>query len=221
MAKDKEIPEVLHTALNLDGSSESIKDFYADWAETYDTDTDGLGYTAVSHVIEILSNCPTAEALKVDPANPEIKIMDAGCGTGKLARALKHEGYNNIDGFDLSEDMVQIAESLGIYNQLHGNIDINAPLNPEWIDSYDCTVSIGVFTPGHVPPQALEQLQKMTRPGGLIIVSTRIEYYECEHYQLFNDKLESENKVQLLQVQNDATYTHDENAHYWVYACLD
>ncbi len=101
------------------------------------------------------------------------------------------------------------------------NIDINAPLKPEWIGAYDCTVSIGVFTPGHVPPAALTQLQKMTRPGGLIIVSTRIEYYESEHYQQFSDELEAQGKIKLLHLLKNATYTHDENAHYWVYVCLD
>ena len=220
MGDNEKIPPVLHTALNLDGSSDSIKNFYAEWANSYDKDTRGIGYCAVDHVVALLAGRPVSEYLDIDTKNRNLKIMDAGCGTGTLGKTLTNLGYSEIDGFDISEDMVNFATTTGAYQQLTANSDINDPVNKDWIRKYDCTISIGVFTPGHVPPQALSQLIKMTRRGGMIIVSTRIAYYESENFQAIADSLENSGEIKLLYALKDTSYTQDENAHYWVYAAL-
>jgi SAM-dependent methyltransferase len=41
--------------------------------------------------------------------NKEIKILDAGCGTGGLMSFLIKHGYENIQGFDYSEDAVSFC----------------------------------------------------------------------------------------------------------------
>lgn len=42
--------------------------------------------------------------------NKEIKILDAGCGTGGLMSFLIKHGYENIQGFDYSEDAVSFCK---------------------------------------------------------------------------------------------------------------
>ncbi len=42
--------------------------------------------------------------------NKQIKILDAGCGTGGLISFLIKHGYENIQGFDYSEDAVSFCE---------------------------------------------------------------------------------------------------------------
>ncbi|MDQ6961632.1 MAG: hypothetical protein Q9M28_03755 [Mariprofundaceae bacterium] len=39
-------------------------------------------------------------------------------------------------------------------------------------NQYDVTISCGVFTGGHVPPTSLEELIRVTKQEGLIILST-------------------------------------------------
>lgn len=220
MSKNGNLPPTLHSALNLDGSPESIKQFYSEWADKYEEDTTNWNYAAPSNTLYLLQNLPESDCHTVDPADHNIKIMDAGCGTGLLARVLDEAGYNNIDGFDISPEMVEIARKLDIYNSLEGNIDINGQVKRGWVHQYDCTVSIGVFTPGHVPPQALSQLAVITRPGGIVIVSTRVEYYQTENFQHISDGLESRGVLKLIKTLKNASYTTDEKAHYWVYATL-
>ena len=220
MTDDEALHPTLHAGLNLDGSPASIKQFYSNWADQYERDTTSWNYAAPVNALYLLANLPEHSELSIDPADREIEIMDAGCGTGLLARTLSDHGYRNISGFDLSEEMVEIARNLNIYRQLEGNVDINEPVRDSWRNRFDCTISIGVFTPGHVPPRALSQLVALTRTGGLVIVSTRVSYHESENYRQVSDQLEVNGKLRLIHSLRNASYTEDEKAHYWAYAVL-
>ena len=217
MADKEELDPRLKTALNLDGSPEAIKRFYADWAETYDEQTAEWHYAAPSHAVALLQQLDGDGRIDLIARDPGIRIMDAGCGTGTLGRLLSEAGYRHIDGFDLSEDMVDLARGTGLYGEIEGSVDINEPVRDDWKKRYDCTICVGVFTPGHVPPDSLTHLIDLTRPGGVVIVSTRVAYYESENYQEAAERFESAGQIKLLHAMKDATYTDDEREHYWVY----
>lgn len=219
MNKDKRHPKVKE-AFQLDGDEDAIKEFYANWAENYDKDTAGINYSANQSTYNLFTSLPDSEFLTVDINDTSIRIMDVGCGTGLMGKTLNDHGYTNIDGCDISLEMVLQAGKLGIYKQLTADIDINQPINPDWKDIYDCSMSVGVFTPGHVVPEALNQMIDMTKPGGLIIVSTRIVYYDTTNYQQVSDQLETRRKIKLLQVNKNQPYTDDSPAHYWAYVVL-
>ncbi len=219
MSNDKRHPRVKE-AFQLDGDEQAIKEFYADWAENYDKDTSGIHYSACQSTYDLFTRLPDSEYLTVDVNDKSIRIMDIGCGTGLMGKKLADHGYSNVDGCDISLEMVQQADKLDIYNELTADIDINQPINPDWRDRYDVSMSVGVFTPGHVDPEALNQLIDMTRSGGLILVSTRLAYYDSTNYQQVSDQLEKDNKIKLLNVDKDRPYTDDSPAHYWAYVVL-
>ena len=89
-----------------------------------------------------------------------------------------------------------------------------------WHTQYDVTISCGVFTSAHVYPAALKQLIAMTKPGGVILVSTRTGYYDAEPYQAEQDALIQKGRIKLVKRLLDAPYTVDGKSHYWVYAVL-
>jgi len=60
----------------------------------------------------------------------------------------------------------------------------------------------------------------MTKAGGLILVSTRLAYYDSSNYQQISDQLEIEQKIKLLKVDKNQPYTDDSPAHYWAYVVL-
>ena len=220
MSNNDPLHPILDSALHLDGSPESIKKFYADWATKYEEDTLSWNYAAPANALYILDQLADDKSLGINTKDTNLKIMDAGCGTGLLAQVLSRDSYNNITGFDISEDMVEVAGKLNLYKALEGNVDINAEIRSQWIKQFDCTISIGVFTPGHVPPEALSQLIQLTKPGGIVIVSTRVAYYESEHFQKVSDDLEQSGNIRLVFSMKNASYTEDEEAHYWAYEVL-
>lgn len=216
MADKSERLSSVQGALDLENDPEAIKAYYANWAESYDSDLDGY-YTAPRMMAGLLCEFLDDNPSDLPSERGDVEIMDTGCGTGLVGEMLDQSGFRKIDGTDISEEMVEKARELDVYRMLEGNVDVNEPPKPEWVDAYDAVTSCGVFTLGHVPPKALHQLVKMTRPGGVIIASTRTTYYNETDYQQVNDELVASGKVKLVKNLKDAPYTKDENAHYWVY----
>jgi 2-polyprenyl-3-methyl-5-hydroxy-6-metoxy-1,4-benzoquinol methylase len=52
--------------------------------------------------------------LKFLPSDKEAYILDLGCGEGFLLLWLKYLGYKNIFGIDISEENINIANSMGL-----------------------------------------------------------------------------------------------------------
>ena len=110
-----------------------------------------------------------------DTLSKDIKIFDAGCGTGLVGIELKKFGYTNIDGADLSKKLLDLIPK-GFYNKLE-QIDLNKPLNKK-SNIYDAVLCVGTFTFGHVKPPALDELIKIIKNKGLICFTVNEGIYE-------------------------------------------
>ena len=212
MSKDKiSTNEAIDAALHLDGDPQNVKQFYADWALQYNQDVNSAEYSGP--VI-------AAKLLNQHLSDKKARILDAGCGTGLVGVELQRLDYIHVDGFDLSQEMAELATASGAYQQVTGNIDMMRAVEDFPHREYDALLSIGVFTLGHVPPQALEVLVKLVRRDGLLVISTRSHYFEQTDYQKCVDALLSSGQLSQLQVVWDAPYNHDGDAHYWVFKKL-
>jgi len=200
--------ESIDAALRLDGDPQTVKQFYADWAQTYDRDTSESVYTGPAIAAQLLSQ---------HLPDPDAPILDAGCGTGLVGVELKAQGYRLVDGFDLSPEMADLATATAAYRHVVGNIDMMRAQEDYPRCDYAAVLSIGVFTLGHVPPQALAVLLELVRPGGLILISTRSHYYEQTDFQSQLDALLANDRLTQLQTIWDAPYNHDGDAHYWLF----
>ncbi|MEM1301344.1 MAG: class I SAM-dependent methyltransferase, partial [Pseudomonadota bacterium] len=151
MADDPDLDSAY--ALN---SPQAVQQLYAGWADTYDTDF------AVEHGYQLHDHVASAyvDAQGTGP------VLDVGAGTGLVAQALAARGLKAIDGTDISPEMLQIAGSKGVYSALFQS-DILAGL-PIADDHYAGAVSAGTFTLGHVGPEALSEVLRVTRPGGTV-----------------------------------------------------
>lgn len=182
---------LLRRVYALDGDREETRRVYGEWAEAYDRDTlDGMGYVAPGIVAKELS------ALVAEDA----KVLDAGCGTGLVGEELKELGFKAIDGIDLSEEMLEIARRKQAYERLEP-ADMTQPLKIE--DAcYDAAVSVGVFTSGHVKPQALDELARVTRKGAPIVVTVHEKVWDAEGYPDYLDSMEKRGLVRIRAVKD-------------------
>lgn len=206
----------IHDALKLDGKADKIVDYYKTWAATYDEDVQE-NYYGVGLIAELMHNQVQSANFKHDNNPSTVKIADVGCGTGLLAKPLQELNYTHLEGIDLSQDMIEKARETGLYRNLHAGINIHDPL-PELLQrAFHAVVCLGVFTPGHVAPESLYQLAGMAKPGGILVISTRIPYYDQTNYQEVSDRIETEGVATLIQKFGNAPYRDDGDAHYWIY----
>ena len=122
--------------------------------------------------------------------NKDIKIYDAGCGTGLVGLELKKYGFWNIFGADLSQKLLNLVPK-GIYKKL-SKVDLNKPIN-EKDDSFDAVICVGTFTFGHVKAHALDEFIRITKNKGLICFTINEGIFEEYEFDKKIKKLSSEN----------------------------
>lgn len=209
--------DAIKEAHKLSGQSEQIKDYYDQWSQNYNHDVNNEAYCGPDYIAAYFDLLPKQNGKFLNLRNPNIEILDSGCGTGLVGSALRHKGYCNVDGFDLSHGMVEKAEKTEAYRQLTGGCDMTQRIEAYPDNCYDAAISCGVFTTGHVPPTAVEEMIRVTKPGGLVVLSTRKSYYDSTDFQEVCDRLQAENKVKLVSSIIDGPYIEEEGAHYWAF----
>ncbi len=154
---DPDLPEEIRAARGLDGT-DAAAELYARWAADYDRD--------VFERAGVIGTARIAELLARHLPDPDVAVLDLGCGTGEAGVRLRELGVRTIDGVDLSPEMLDVARAKGVYRRL----DVVDLTRPDAVPpgSYDATIAAGVFTTGHLGAAVVPALAAITRPGGLL-----------------------------------------------------
>jgi predicted TPR repeat methyltransferase len=135
---------------------------YDAWAATYEMEMARAGYRHPSIGVALLTRyLPRGAA----------PLLDAGAGTGLVGEWLGIVGYPVVEALDISTGMLRIALAKGIYAGFH-QVALGGPL-PFADATYAGIISTGVFTTGHVGPEALDELIRICRPGGVIVLTVK------------------------------------------------
>ena len=150
----------------FDTDQASLAATYDEWATSYDRDHDGWGWRGPEVVSEA--------TLRLSAGSPpDAQIYDAGCGTGTAGIALRSAGWlGGISGLDFSKGMLDVAAESGAYQELIKCSLLDIPLQA---NAAHAVVSSGVFTHGHVGGEAFAELARITRPGGTVSVTQRVD----------------------------------------------
>lgn len=76
------------------------------------------------------------------------------------------------------------------------------------------------FLHGHVPPESLVHVIRLSKPGGRFLVSTRTTYCGETDYPEIIAKFVTQGLLTQLHQLADAPYTQEDRAHYWAY-CIN
>jgi predicted TPR repeat methyltransferase len=107
--------------------------------------------------------------LKDIVTNQSELILDYGCGTGLSGFALQAVGFANIDGLDVSQEMVTLAEKKSIYKTL--TVFDPSTKIPVQADQYKIITAIGVIGAGAAPLEVFDNLFSLLPPNGLFAFS--------------------------------------------------
>src|SRR3989344_9468026 len=106
-----------------------------------------------------------------------MRILDAGCGTGKNMQFLKEKGHN-VYGIDIGQQAIALCKKRGLKQVYKGSID-TIPF-PD--SSFDCVVAtdvLGVFTDQEGAKKALRELYRVVKLGGLLLL--HCSAFSCLH----------------------------------------
>jgi predicted TPR repeat methyltransferase len=153
---------------------------YDEWAETYDADMRDIGYMNSSVAVALVArHVPVSGA----------RLLDAGVGTGALGELLRAVGFADLVGIDMSDGMLARARERSVYRELRKRT-LGEPLDFA-AASFTVVVAMGVLAFGGAPPEALDELVRVTRPGGHLIFNVAPSPWEDAGFKDKANALES------------------------------
>lgn len=160
-------------------TKEATVQAYSEWAPSFDTFIAEHGdYVSQRTVAEaLLSAIPTPF-----PRRP-LAVLDVCCGTGLAAQQLLAHAarYGAAElrcvGFDFSAAMLREAAQKALYERLFLG-DIHERLDADE-GAFDLFVACGVFVSGHVEPEAIANVARCVKAGGLGVITVRCTTFEA------------------------------------------
>jgi len=118
----------------------------------------------------------TRETLKRVPMHDRAKVLDVGCGTGELLRRLAAKYPDSeLSGIDPVPEMLAVAkQKLSARAELRVGYANALP----WADnSFDVVVSCNMFHYVTHPITALQEMGRVLRPGGKLVITDWCDDY--------------------------------------------
>ena len=172
-------------------TNQELEERYDQWASEYDRDlAEDFDWRAPQAAVDILASHVATGA----------KILDAGAGTGLVGDILAPLGYRNLHAMDLSLGMLAEARRKGLYQDFL-QMTLGEELGYE-ADSFDAVISVGVFTTGHAPPHAFDEVVRITMSGGFIVFSLRVDLYEEGGFKEYQAAMEDRGEWKLAEVSD-------------------
>ena len=168
---------------------------YDRWASEYDRDLADWGYEVPQMV---------ARALVANHADAAT-ILDVGCGTGLVGRALQTAGFVSVTGVDLSADSLSSADEAGVYDTLH-EVDFQALPTAFADSSFEALVCGGVMT--YLPDTAatVTEFCRLVSPGGTIIFTQRQDLWSARSCGAVLAGLADAGRCEVLEVTQPLDY---------------
>ena len=107
----------------------------------------------------------TLKDVFLDKPNDQIKIIDAGAGTGLIGVELKKLGYTNLCALDISAEMLKEAKEKEIYNEFICASLSEPPIPQIETGQFDALICAATLFEGLVRSSAFVEMIRMVRAG--------------------------------------------------------
>ena len=184
-------------------TTDEIMKYYDEWGYKYDQDMVDWNYTGPEETVALFKKYTN---------NKEIKIYDAGCGTGLVGVELKKCGYRNFDGADLSQKLLDLVPK-DLYQNL-SKVDLNQSLDIK-DNEYEAVLCVGTFTFGHVKPPALDEFIRIIKNKGLLCFTINEGIYEEYGFDKKIKEL-TENNLWIKKEFFKSDYIASKNVNAWL-----
>jgi len=193
-----EFPEPLLD--NLDTiDRNAVIERYVTFAPVYNYSVHKWGYKAPELCARLLNQHTSSR---------NIRILDAGCGTGLVGKALTELSYTDITGIDLSPDMLSIASVTKYYQRLDQH-DLTVIPYPYDENSFHAILCIGVLSLISDPLPVFTEFHRLLQSDGYMIFTQRDNLYTKYNYDAILKQLELKKLIQLIMMSEPTNYLPD------------
>ena len=151
---------------------EEILNYYKNWSSNnnYEKDLEEWNYVAPHECCQLFIH---------QVKNKNSLILDAGCGTGLVGKILQTQEYQNLEGLDFSQEMLDLVPA-NIYQKIF-QADLNQSLSiPD--NYYDHALCVGTFTYGHVKTNAFSEFHRIFKDNAIFVFSINEGVYESYNF---------------------------------------
>jgi SAM-dependent methyltransferase len=138
----------------------------------------------------------------------QARILDAGCGSGRNMVDLAHHGI--VTGVELSSTSVQLARERNSGEVLEGSV-MDMPLDDH---SFDLTVSLDVIEHLEDDVGALQELRRVTKPGGALLVTVPAYQWLWSGHDEVNHHHRRYNRRTLLAAAREGGWQLESSTHF-------
>lgn len=176
---------------------------YSQWAESYDDDfLLSHGYVYDTGIAELFARY----------ASPGGPILDVGCGTGAVGLALAAQGLGaEIHGVDISTEMLEVAatkiqpDGEPLYQKLI-EADLTQELDLPSNFYSGGIISAGSFTHGHLGPECIDELLRVSAPGSTAAIGINSAHYVVHGFAEYFEERHRAGRISEAQIVELAIY---------------
>jgi SAM-dependent methyltransferase len=170
---------------------ENVKEWYAGFTpEGYNEWARVVNFTEPYHIID--QACKSAEEGGMGIERSAL-VLDVGSGTGVIGQAMQNEGFTTLHALDVSTNFLDACRERGFYVD-HHNFFLGKGVDqfPDHLKGkYDVITASGVWMPGHMPKEGMDDIHAALKVGGLWITAMRMTMWADGNVEAYKEKVES------------------------------
>jgi len=138
-------------------------------------------------------------------------ILDFACGTGLVGKYLNEEGFSNVTGIDISQNMLDQAKAKGVYTDLQkvelGKEDFYGTFPPLLRNKFSIVTCAGLINNNHMDEKLFEQMLMSLKMDGIIVFAARYSYIGKYWYDEKLESLEALGRLRFM--TSDSFFKYD------------
>lgn len=141
------------------------------------------------------------------------KILDIGCGYGRILKELYDNGYTNLLGIDFSSEMIKLANSL--YPYINFNITNGDKLNYE-DNSIDSIILFAVLTciyDNNSQLNLINEIYRVLKKDGIIYINDFLLNDSDMYLKRYNDYKDKYNIYGVFETSDGGIFKHHDIQH--------
>ncbi len=151
---------------------------------------------------------PFHKELFTEIVDKEARILDVGCGYGRILNELYSQGFKNLFGIDFSEKMIKRGQEEFSWLTLNVQADKNIPYEDNSFDSVILFAVLTCIADDKDQIFLMDEIKRVLRPNGILYINDFLlntDERNLKRYKIYEHKY---NKYGVFELPEGAVLRH-------------